>query len=152
MQLTNALEGVFKTNESCRKIANVSGIGPITATALISRVGNPANYKNGRSFAASLGLVPRQYSTGGKTVLGRITKQGDCYVRKLLIHGARAVVRHAPRAKLHTQTSLWVASLVERCGTNRAAVAMANKTARHVWAILAGKKPRESAVAYQLAH
>lgn len=84
----------FKTNPTCQRLAQVEGIGPLTATAFVAAVANPAVFKNGRQVSAWLGLVPRQVSTGGKTVLLGISKRGDCYLRALLIHGARAVMRY----------------------------------------------------------
>jgi transposase len=86
---------MFKTDERCQKIAEVEGIGVITATAIVSAVGNPKSFKDGREFAAWLGLFPRQSSSGGKNVLLGISKRGDRYLRTLLIHGARAVVCRA---------------------------------------------------------
>ncbi len=112
----------------------IPGIGPITATALIAAVGNVGVFKNGRQFAAWLGLVPKQHSTGGQTRLLGISKRGDSYVRKRLIHGARATLRWV---ELRTDSrSQWLRGLLKRRGWNRTAVAVANKTARIVWALL----------------
>ena len=112
----------------------IPGIGPITATALVAAVGNVGVFKNGRQFAAWLGVVPKQHSTGGQTRLLGISKRGDSYVRKLLIHGARATLRWV---KLQTdKRSQWIRGLLARCGWNRTAVAVANKHARIVWALL----------------
>ena len=106
----------------------------ITATALVAAVGDVGVFKHGRQFAAWLGLVPKQYSTGGQTRLLGISKRGDSYVRKLLIHGARATLRWV---KLKTDDrSRWMRGLLARCGWNRTAVAVANKNARIVWALL----------------
>ena len=118
---------------SC-KLEKVPGIGPITATALVASIGDAKQFANGRQLAAWLGLVPRQHSTGGKANLLGISKRGDCYLRTLLIHGARAVILATER-KLTTQG--WLVRLLDRRHKNVAAVALANKTARIVWALLA---------------
>ena len=114
------------------------GIGPITASALVATVGNGRDFKNGRQFAAWLGLVPRQYSTGGKTRLGHITKRGDPYLRTLLVMGARAVLQRA--ASLTDPLSRWALAVRERRGYHRACIAIAAKNARVAWALLA-KEP-----------
>jgi transposase len=114
------------------------GIGPITASALVATIGNGHDFKNGRQFAAWLGLVPRQYSTGGKTRLGHITKRGDPYLRTLLVMGARAVLQRA--AGLTDPLSLWALAVRERRGYHRACIAIAAKNARVAWALLA-KEP-----------
>jgi transposase len=128
------LESLAKTHPECQRLMTIPGIGPITATALIAAVGHVGVFKNGRQFAAWLGLVPKQHSTGGQTRLLGISKRGDSYLRKLLIHGARATLRWV---ELRTDSrSLWIRGLLKRRGWNRTAVAMANKTARIVWALL----------------
>lgn len=121
---------------SC-KLEKVPGIGPITATALVASIGDAKQFANGRQLAAWLGLVPRQHSTGGKANLLGISKRGDCYLRTLLIHGARAVILATER-KLTTQG--WLVRLLDRRHKNVAAVAVANKTARIVWALLAHER------------
>jgi transposase len=128
------LEALATTHPECQRLMTIPGIGPITATALVAAVGDMGVFKNGRQFAAWLGLVPRQHSTGGHTRLLGISKRGDSYVRKLLIHGARATLRWV---KLKTdERSRWIRGLLARCGWNRTAVAVANKNARIVWALL----------------
>ena len=128
------LERLATTHPECQRLMTIPGIGPITATALIAAVGNVGVFKNGRQFAAWLGLVPKQHSTGGQTRLLGISKRGDSYVRKLLIHGARATLRWV---KLKTDNrSQWIRGLLARRGWNRTAVAVANKNARIVWALL----------------
>ena len=122
-------------NELSRKLEAVPGIVPLTASALVATVGDAKNFKNGRQMAAWLGLVPKQQSSGGKTVLLGISKRGDVYLRTLLIHGSRAVLWAAQRRK--ATVDRWVQGLLERRNANVAAVAMANKTARIVWALLA---------------
>jgi transposase len=124
-----------KSNEQSRKLEKVPGIGPITASALVATIGDATAFRHGRQLAAWVGLVPRQYSTGGKTRLHGISKRGDIYLRTLLIHGARSVLRVATR---HTDpTATWLKALQARRNANIAAVALANKHARVVWALLA---------------
>jgi len=118
-----------------RKLAAVPGVGPITASALVATVGDARSFSNGRQMAAWLGLVPRQNSSGGKNVLLGISKRGDTYLRTLLIHGGRAVIHAAQRKK--AQIDDWLGELLQRRNKNVAAVAVANKNARIVWALLA---------------
>lgn len=128
------IDAVFRESAACQRIAKVKGIGPKTATAIIAAIGTGNEFKNGRHFAAWLGLVPRQRSSGDRQVLMNITKRGDQHLRTLLIHGARAVVRTC-----NNQSNLfndWVHDLKERRGYNKATVAVANKNARIVWSIL----------------
>jgi len=110
----------------------------ITASALFASVGDAKNFKNGRQLAAWLGLVPRQHSSGGKQTLLGISKRGDSYLRTLLIHGARAVLRVAERNAQHADS--WLAGVMGRRNHNVAAVALANKNARIVWALLAQER------------
>jgi transposase len=128
-------------NELACRAHTRPGIGPITASALVATVGNGHDFRNGRQFSAWLGLVPRQYSTGGKTRLGHITKRGDPYLRTLLVLGARAVLQRAYRET--DPLSRWALALQQRRGYHRACVAIAAKNARIVWALLA----KESAAA-----
>jgi len=137
------LEALAQTHPECQRLMTIPGIGPLTATALVAAVSDASAFKNGRQFAAWLGLVPRQYSTGGKERLLGISKRGDSYLRKLLIHGARATIRWVGRKT--DRRSQWIRQLVERRGTNRTAVAVANKNARIVWALLTSHQ------AYELA-
>jgi transposase len=129
----------------CRRLMQEQGIGPITASAFIATVGDPAHYRNGRQLSASLGIVPRQHSTGGKPVLLGISKRGDSYLRMLLIHGARAVLQHAARKS--DPLSQWLQQLAARRGVNKAAVALANKNARRLWAIWRTEGTQLAAVA-----
>lgn len=117
------------------RVAQVPGIGPLTASALVATIGNALHFKNARQLAAWLGLVPRQHASGGKPMLLGISKRGDAYLRTLLIHGARSVLRVAARRT--GNVSAWLKQLLERRHTNVAAVALANKNARIVWALLA---------------
>ena len=127
-----------RRNENSRRLERVPGIGPITASALVASIGNANNFKNGRQVAAWLGLVPAQNSSGGKTKLLGISKHGDVYLRTLLIHGARAVLRHLEHRPAATNS--WLARLVARRNRNVAAVALANKNARIAWALLAHQR------------
>ncbi|EKE79327.1 IS110 family transposase [Idiomarina xiamenensis] len=128
------IEVVFKESETCQRIAKVKGIGPKTATAILAAIGNGSEFKNGRHFAAWLGLVPKQHSSGDRQVLMNITKRGGQHLRTLLIHGARAVVRTCTNQ--NNLFNKWVGDLKERRGYNKATVAVANKNARIVWSIL----------------
>jgi transposase len=128
------LESLATTPPECQRLMTIPGIGPITATALVAAVGDVGVFKNGRQFAAWLGWVPRQHSTGGQTRWLGISKRGDTYLRKLLIHGARTTLRWV---KLKTDArSHWMRGLLERRGWNRTIVAVANKNARIVGALL----------------
>lgn len=125
-----------------KRLRSRPGIGPLTADALASTVGDARHYKNGRQFAASLGITPRQHGSGGKTHLGRITRRGDPYLRSLLVQGARGVLQAALRLYKNKPETLnrlqqWMVKLNERVGYHKAAVAIANKHARQVWAMLA---------------
>ena len=113
----------------------MEGIGPLIATALVAALSDGKTFKNGRQFAAWLGLVPRQHSSGGKARLLGISKRGDPYLRTILIHGARSVVYRA-RQKTDRR-SLWIADKQRRLGTSKACVAVANKNARIVWSLIA---------------
>lgn len=129
------IRDLFRSNEMCRRIGKIEGIGPITATALVAAVGDRTCFKNGRPFAAWLGLVPRQQSSGGKARLFGISKRGDRYLRTLMIHGARAVLGTAGGKQ--DPRSQWIGRMCERRHPNIVAVALANKNARIVWSILA---------------
>ncbi|MFO1396882.1 MAG: IS110 family transposase [Burkholderiales bacterium] len=122
-------------HEDSRRLATIPGVGPLSASALVASVGPARTYKNGRQLSACLGIVPRQASSGGKTTLLGISKRGDSYLRTLLIHGARAVVRQAQRAPEKAEP--WLRELLRRRPTNVATVALANRNARVAWALLA---------------
>ena len=129
------LEQIAKENVLCQEILKIEGVGPITASAIIATVGDARVFKKGREMSAWLGLVPRQHSSGNTIRLSGISKRGDCYVRKLLVGGARSVVNHCQ--KKNDRRSQWVADKKYRGGHNKASVALANKNARIIWAILA---------------
>ena len=134
-ELEVQIQAWHRENAASKKLAQIPGIGPITASALVASIGNARNFENGRQLAAWLGLVPRQNSSGGKQTLLGISKRGDTYLRTLLIHGARAVIRVAERKAEHARS--WLAGVMGRRNKNVAAVALANKNARIVWALLA---------------
>lgn len=134
---------VFKESEDCQRIAKIKGVGPKTATAVIAAIGDGKEFKNGRHFSAWLGLVPRQYSSGDNRVTLNITKRGDQHLRTLLVHGGRAVVRTA--RKEETPLNRWASQLKEKPGYNKAAVAVANKNARIIWAVLNSGEPYRAA-------
>ena len=123
-----------RSSEVSRRLETIPGIGPIIASALAASITDPEVFKNGRELAAWIGLVPRQNSTGGKQRLGRISKQGDQYLRWLLVAGAMSVIRHAKRRG--TTNLPWLADMIARKPTKVAAVALANKTARIAWVVL----------------
>lgn len=135
--LDRRIEQWAKQDELASKLLRLDGVGPLTASAAVATAGDPSVFKNGRHFAAWLGLVPRQYSTGGKSRLGGITKHGDTYLRMLLIHGARTVLLMAARGKGKHEE--WITQLRERKADNVVAVAFAAKQARMIWAVMAGK-------------
>jgi transposase len=133
-ELTDRLEQIAASDAGCCRIQKIPGIGPIVATAIVAAIGNGAAFRKGRDFAAWLGLVPRQYSTGGKAKLLGISKRGNIYLRKVLIHGARAA---AMRIKLdRVPIGAWMDALEARAPRNVLVVAMANKLARIAWAVL----------------
>jgi transposase len=136
---TTKVRQIAKAHPLCRLAMSVPGVGIIGAVAFVARTPQAGEFRNGRNFAAWLGIVPQQYSSGGKTTLGKITKRGDCLLRKTLIHGARSVLHHA--ARRNDSLSLWAKALQARKGTNLASVALANKLARVLYCVLAQQKP-----------
>jgi transposase len=132
--LEKQLKAWHRSHEASRRLETIPGVGVITATALVATIGDASQFRSGRQLAAWLGLVPRQYSSGGKERLGRISKRGDGYLRKLLVHGARTVLLWSRRKK--ETRSPWLEAMLARRPTNVVVVAMANKTARVVWALL----------------
>jgi len=132
------VKAFVRNDERAQRLSQVSGIGPITASAIVATVGNGRDFKNGRQFAAWLGLTPRQYSTGGRPRLGRITKRGDIYLRTLLVHGARSELVRTPERK--DAKSVWAENLKQSKSWNKTAVALANKHARIAWALLANNQ------------
>jgi len=135
LELDQRVTAWHRSNETCKRLDAIPGIGPALATALVASVADPKAFRSGRDFSAWVGLVPKQNSSGGKERLGSITKQGDRYLRSLFCAGALAVIRYA---KIHgTKSRPWLAKLLERRPTKVAAIALANKIARMAWAMMA---------------
>lgn len=132
--LENKLDIICRENENCQRLLTIPGVGLLSATAMVAAIGDIRVFKSGRELAAWLGLVPRQHSTGGKSTLLGISKRGDTYLRTLLIHGGRTVVRVAE--KYQDKRNSWINQLDQRRGKNISAVAVANKNARIAWALL----------------
>jgi len=133
-QLDRSIGTYRKQDEQCRRIETIPGVGPLGSTAVVAAVGNARTFRSGRQFAAFLGLVPRQSGTGGRVRLLGISKRGDPYLRTLLIHGARAVVNHSIRPGRTPPP--WLRGLLSRRPKNVVIVALANKIARTIWALL----------------
>jgi transposase len=133
-EVTPRLTRISRDLEACQRLREMDGIGPLNATALVAALGHGHDVRHGRQVAAWLGLVPRQYSSGGKTRFAGISKRGHSDLRCLLMHGARSVVS---RARMNTDaTSMWIRQLVVRVGMHNACVAVANTMARVAWALL----------------
>jgi transposase len=144
-KLNDELERISAADPGCTRIRQIPGIGPVVATAIVAAIGNGAAFRKGREFAAWLGIVPRQYSTGGKARLLNISKRGNVYLRKILIHGARAAVLRIKRDRI--PIGAWLDRLDARAHKNVVVVAMANKLARIAWAVLSsGNEYRPAAV------
>ncbi|MBU7442653.1 IS110 family transposase [Paraburkholderia fungorum] len=131
------LRAWMKEDKACKAVAEIPGVGLLTATAAVATMGDPKSFRSGREFAACIGIVPRQTGTGGKVQLGGISKRGDTYLRTLLIHGARSVLIHAK------EPGPWVEQISKRRPPNVVTVALANKMARTIWAVLAHDRPYE---------
>jgi len=128
------IEHTVSEDPMCQAILKIEGVGPVIASAMVATIGDANAFKNGREVSAWLGLVPKQHSSGNTVRLGGITKRGDRYIRKLLVHGARSVINVSGNKK--DRRSTWIMDKKERLGFNRAAVALANKNARIIWAVL----------------
>jgi transposase len=144
-QYERELEAHTRVDPRAQRIQALSGIGAVSASAIVATVSDAREFTSARQFAAWLGLVPRQYSTGGKARLGHITKRGDAYLRTLLILGARSMLRTA--AKRADRLARWALSVKARRGYHRACVAIAAKNARIIWALLARNEPLRLAAA-----
>lgn len=134
-EYSKEIEQLAKQNDACKRLQTIPGFGPMVASVFYSAIGNGQAYRRGRDASASLGLVPRQHSSGGKDNLLGISKRGDRYLRSLLVQGARNVVKQAPRKD--DPLSCWINRIQERRGHHKATVALANKMGRMGWAILA---------------
>ena len=143
-----AIQRAVRENEACQRLVTIPGIGPVTATAVIAAIGNGAAFQKGREFAAWMGVVPRQRSTGGKQTLLGISKRGNAYLRRLFVQGARAVLQQ--QASQSAGLKAWLDPLTARTHRNVACVALANKLARTAWAVLrsgeAYRPPQPAAV------
>jgi transposase len=128
------IKTIFNNDKRCKKIDAIEGVGFLTATAIVAAISDAKLFKNGRELAAWLGLVPKQHSSGGEQRLLGISKRGDKYIRTLLVHGARSVVCRATNKE--DPRSLWIKNIRKQRGMNKACVALANKNARIIWAIL----------------
>src|SRR5271170_6125097 len=136
------VEQIASSDPACQRLRQIPGIGPLVATAIVAAIGNGSAFRKGREFSAWLGLDPRQHSTGGKARLYGISKRGNCYLRKILVHGARAVVLRSKRDRI--AMGAWLTALEMRAPRNVLIIAMANKLARIAWAVLAtGQDYRE---------
>ena len=133
-EMNDEVERIASSDEACRRLRQIPGIGPLVATAIVASIGNGAAFRKGREFAAWLGLLPNQHSTGGKVRLYGISKRGNSYLRKILIHGARAVVLRSKRDRI--AMGAWMTSLETRAPRNVWIVATAHKLARIAWAVL----------------
>jgi transposase len=129
------LEALSEETPTVGRLRTTPGIGLITGSALVAFVGDVQRFPSGRHFASYLGLTPREFSSGTRRRLGRISKRGDTYLRTLLIHGARSVLMHARRSKTHDPLRAWALAVYERGGHNKAVVALANKLARITWSL-----------------
>lgn len=138
VEIERRLQEWMRQDEACKAIAAIPGVGLLTATAAVATMGHAKSFKSGREFAAWLGLVPGQTGSGGKIRLLGISKRGDTYVRTLLIHGARSVLFHAK------EPGPWVEQMKKRRPMNVVTVALANKMARTIWAILAHDRPYQN--------
>jgi transposase len=145
LAITDEIERISNEDGLCRRLRQIPGFGPLVSTATVAAIGNGAAFRRGRDFAAWVGVVPRQYSTGGKQKLFGISKRGNIYLRRMLIHGARAVLL---RVKYDTGGfGQWVHRLAQRAPRNKVVVAIANKLARIAWAVLSsGKEYRHQAL------
>ena len=136
-QLEHIIASAAQPGSVEQRLQQVPGIGPITSSAVVASVGDARLFANGRQLAAWLGLVPRQHSSGGKHTLLGISKRGDAYVRTLLIHGARSLIQANERRRAAGKsTDAWLDRLLSRCHANVAAVAVANRNARILWAMM----------------
>ena len=142
MQFDRMIMAWHRSHEASKRLDAIPGVGPVLATALVASIADPKAFRSGRNFSAWIGLVPKQYSSGGKDRLGSISKQGDRYLRSLFMAGALAVIRYA---RIHgTKHRPWLTALLARRPSKVAAIALANKMARMVWAMMArGERYKE---------
>ncbi len=144
-QVTDEIEALAKADSGCQRLMTVPGIGPLISSAMVSAVGDGAAFSKGRDFAAFIGLVPRQMSTGGQTILGRISKRGNTYLRTLVIRGARVILLRPENWSKH-RFGPWLKAASKRMHPNVLAGALANKLARIAWSVLAGERNYQAQV------
>lgn len=144
-EITAQIERIATTDPTCHRLRSIPGVGPLVATALIAAVGNGAQFHRSRELAAWIGLVPRQHSTGGRSKLLGISKRGNSYLRRLLVHGARSVMQNVDR-RAHG-FGAWLTQLEQRVHANVAVVSLANKLARIAWAVLRRAEPYRAVMA-----
>lgn len=137
-EMDAVMQQTAKENEACQRLTTIPGIGPVAATALVAAIGNGTAFRRGRDLAAWVGMVPREYRTGGKQKLLGISKRGNSYLRRLFVQGARSMMQH--RDKQPAALSNWLAQLVSRAHQNVVIVALANKLLRMAWAVLSKKR------------
>src|SRR6266699_489879 len=143
-EMDRVIQKTAKENEDCQRLTEIPGVGPVTATALIAAVGNASAFRKGRNLAAWMGIVPGEYSTGGKQKLLGISKRGNKYLRTLFVQGARSVLQQ--RHKQAPGLSHWLAQLLARAHQNVVIVALANKLVRMAWAVLCKNERYRAAV------
>jgi transposase len=144
-ELTKQIEIIASSDPQCLQLRTIPGIGPLVATALVAAVGNASQFRRSRDMAAWIGLVPRQHSTGGRSRLLGISKRGNRYLRRILIHGARSVIHNVDR-RPH-RFGVWLTQLEQRAHSNVVAVGLANKIARIAWAVLRRSEPYRAVAA-----
>jgi transposase len=144
-EVNDEIEQIAKTHPVAQRLQQLRGVGPLVATAMIATVGTGKQFTRGRQMAASIGLTPKQFSSGGKERLQGISKRGDAHLRCLLIHGARSVVSHAKHKE--DRFSQWMTELEQRSHMNVAAVALANKTVRMAWALMTKEEDYDPSLA-----
>lgn len=132
--LDREIEAIAATNDTARRLKTIPGIGPIAATALLAAIGSADQFRKARDVAAWLGLVPREHSTGGKTTLLGISKRGNGYLRRILVHGARSCLLHIDRSR--DRLGSWLNGLQARMHRNKVTVALAAKIARIAWVVM----------------
>jgi transposase len=143
--VTDEIEVLAHGSESCRQLMTVPGVGPIIASAMVAAIGNGTAFAKGRDFAAWLGLIPKQMSTGDRTILGRITKRGNRYLRTLFMQGARVILLRPANWMKHS-FGPWLTAAAQRLHHNVLATALANKLARITWTVLAQGRSYEARV------
>ena len=143
-EIDRVIQKTARENEACQRLTEIPGVGPVTATALVAAVGNGSTFKKGRNLSAWMGIVPGEYSTGGKQKLLGISKRGHKYLRRLFVQGARSVLRQ--RHKQVPGLSIWLAQLLGRTHQNVVTVALANKMVRMAWAVLYKNEPYRAPV------